>query len=137
MASDRAGLQWRAADPRLQGLARPEKQNPVPKKGTDCPQNRDVSNIPSTGGKRTRSTANATDPEQALVERVASLSGLSNLNMTPAAIVTALKPTTHKRLLAELKAGRLTDGDLTREAVTVAKANRAERHAARIVGPMP
>jgi len=36
-----------------------------------------------------------------------------------------------------LKAGRLTDGDLTREVVTVAKANRAERHAARIVGPMP
>ena len=57
--------------------------------------------------------------------------------MTPAAIVTALKPTTRKRLSAELKAGRLTDGDLTREAVTVAKANRAERHAARMVGPMP
>ncbi len=36
-----------------------------------------------------------------------------------------------------LKAGRLTDDDLTREVVTVAKANRAERHAARIVGPMP
>ncbi len=103
----------------------------------DRPQNRDVSNLPCTEGKRTRSTANGTDPEQALVERVARLSGLSNLNMTPAAVGTALNPTTRKRLLAGLNADRLTDADLVREAVAAAKGKRCERRATRTVGPMP
>lgn len=82
-------------------------------------------------------TTNGTDPDQALVERVARLNGVQNLKMAPAAIVSALNPTTRKRLLVDLKADRLTDGDLTREAVTAAKANRDKRRATRLVGSKP
>ncbi len=64
--------------------------------------------------------ANGTDPDQTLAERVARLTGLSNIEMTPENIVAAMSASTRKRLTAALQAGLLPEGELVREAIAAA-----------------